>query len=415
MHEPLKRQYPSLEAASKPLVNPVSDATREAVRRYRLGRIRAQLAANDCAGMLLFDPVNIRYATDTSNMQVWTLHNAARYAMVLLDGPVIVFEFHGSMHLPLLSSIVDEVRPATLWFYFGAGSLAMVNAKKWADEVADLIREYGGGNRRLAIDKCDPLGADALRENGLTLVEGQRLCETARLIKSDEELTMLRWTMAVCESGMWRMAEACRAGMTEQQVWAELHHENIVNGGEWIETRLLTSGPRTNPWFQECNDRILQPGDILAFDTDLIGPYGYCSDISRTWIVDHGEPTETQAELHRVATEQIEHNRDILKPGMSYVEFNAKSWRIPERYHANRYSCALHGVGLCDEFPAVSTHPDFDDAYEGGFEENMVVTVESYIGEEGGAEGVKLEMQLLVTADGTEAMDTFPLGLNPYA
>ena len=50
---------------------------------------------------------------------------------------------------------------------------------------------------------------------------------------------------------------------------------NIRRGGEWIETRLLTSGPRTNPWFQECGPRIVQPNEILAFDTDLIGPYGY--------------------------------------------------------------------------------------------------------------------------------------------
>ena len=70
--------------------------------------------------------------------------------------------------------------------------------------------------------------------------------------------------------------------MSENDIWAVLHAENIRRGGEWIETRLLASGPRTNPWFQECGPRIVQNNEILAFDTDLVGSYGICVDISRT-------------------------------------------------------------------------------------------------------------------------------------
>ena len=73
--------------------------------------------------------------------------------------------------------------------------------------------------------------------------------------------------------------------MTENDVWAELHAGNIRRGGEWIETRILASGPRTNPWFQECGPRVMDAGDMLAFDTDLVSTYGYCCDISRSWIV----------------------------------------------------------------------------------------------------------------------------------
>ena len=42
-------------------------------------------------------------------------------------------------------------------------------------------------------------------------------------------------------------------------------------GGEWIETRLLASGPRTNPWFQECGPRIPENNQIIVVDTDLVG------------------------------------------------------------------------------------------------------------------------------------------------
>ena len=50
------------------------------IREYRLQRVRDKLIEFDCAGILLYDPVNIRYATDSTNMSAWTSHNAARYA-----------------------------------------------------------------------------------------------------------------------------------------------------------------------------------------------------------------------------------------------------------------------------------------------------------------------------------------------
>ena len=81
---------------------------------------------------------------------------------------------------------------------------------------------------------------------------------------------------------MAAMRQALRPGISEQALWAELHAGNIARGGEWIETRLLASGPRTNPWFQECSSRVIEAGELVGFDTDLIGPYGYCADISRT-------------------------------------------------------------------------------------------------------------------------------------
>jgi len=406
-----KPRYVNQTAGRQPLQNPISDLTLDRVRRYRLQRIRDGLINNDCAGILLSDPINIRYATDTTNMQVWILHNAARYALVMTEGPVVVFEFHSAGHLAEASPIVDEVRKAISWFYFSAGEGADKKVVQWADEIDDIFKAHGGGNKRLAVDKCDPAGTHQLENRGIEIVEGQRICELARVIKSADELELADWTIEVCQSGMQRMYDLCVPGQTEQQVWAELHHENIVNGGDWIETRLLASGPRTNPWFHECNDRIIEEGDILSFDTDLIGPYGYCADISRAWTVGHTRPTNEQATLHAHAMEQIEHNTALLKPGLTFDEFNNNAWVIPDKYIANRYSCALHGVGLCDEYPIVACQPDFDPFYGPAFEENMTVCVESFIGEEGGREGVKLETQVLITQDGPKVLDDFPFGL----
>ena len=88
-----KLTYLNSEGADRPLISPIADEVLQRARRYRLGRIRQQLRAFDCAAVLLYDPVNIRYALDVSNMQVWTAHNAIRYALVFAEGPAIMFEF----------------------------------------------------------------------------------------------------------------------------------------------------------------------------------------------------------------------------------------------------------------------------------------------------------------------------------
>lgn len=388
----------------------------EVMRAYRLERIRDQLRERDFAGALLYDPLNIRYATDTMNMQVWCMHNAVRYAFVATEGPVVLFEFHNCEHLSDGFSTVDETRGATSWFYFGAGPEEGKRVKLWAAELAELMRAYGGGNMRLAIDKCDQLGIEALQAEGISCHSSQSFTEEARKIKHPEEIKAMRRAINTSEVGMWEMWKALEPGITENQLWSILHQANIARGGEWIETRLLSSGPRTNPWFHECSDRVIEAGDIVSFDTDLVGPYGYCADISRAWVTPGKSPTNEQIAMHAMAMEQIGYNRELLKPGIAFKEFAEKSYQLPEDYLPNRYSAIVHGVGLCDEYPSVAYPQDKKKGgYDGTFEVGMCICVESYIGRVGGHEGVKLERQVLITETGNELLDEFSMGLVPEA
>jgi Xaa-Pro dipeptidase len=380
-----------------------------ALRRYRLARVRAELSARDYAGIVVTDPINVRYATDSTNMQVWCLHNPVRYAFVATAGPVIVFDFHGSAHLSDHLDLVDEVRPGRGWYFFKSGERVVEHARSWAAEIADLVRAHGGGNRRLAVDRADRAGVVALEAEGLSLYDGQAVMELARAIKSEDEIAAMRCALATCEAAMRVMQEHVRPGVSEQELWAHLHAENIRRGGEWIETRLLTSGPRTNPWFQECSSRVIEAGELVAFDTDLIGPYGYCADISRTWLCGERQASNRQIDLYRRAREQIACNLELLRPGVGYRELSEKAFRLPEAYRANRYSVIAHGVGLCDEYPAVYYPEDAEKTgYDGAFETGMTICLESYIGEGGGAEGVKLEEQVLITRDGAELLSSYP-------
>ncbi len=379
------------------------------VRAYRLARVREQLRARDYAGCVLFDPINIRYATDSRNMAVWTLHNAARYCFIATEGPVIVFDFHNCEHLSDGLELVDEVRPARAWYYFAAGPHVAARAAIWAAEIADLVRAHGGGNTRLAIDHCDPAGSAALAREGIDIHDGQEVLEQARAIKSAGELTLMRAAIDTCQTGMAAMREALAPGMSENELWSILHQVNIAGGGEWIETRLLSSGTRTNPWFQECGERIIQKGDLVSFDTDLIGPHGYCVDISRTFLCGTDRPTTEQQRLHQLAWEQIEHNTALLRPGVTMRELADRAFPLSDKFAPNRYSVVLHGVGLCDEYPHATYAEDMEKfGYDARLEAGMTVCVESYMGEVGGAEGVKLEQQVLITDRGVELLSTFP-------
>ena len=89
-----------------------------ALREYRLLRLQEQIRKHDCAGLLLFDPLNIRYATDTTNMQLWIAHNAARACFVPPQGKVILWDFHNCEHLSAHLPLVGEVRHGARFFYF---------------------------------------------------------------------------------------------------------------------------------------------------------------------------------------------------------------------------------------------------------------------------------------------------------
>lgn len=379
------------------------------LRAWRLHRVREELKRRDYMGCLLADPLNIRYATGSRNMQVWTLHSPARWAFVPAEGPVVLYEFTSSKHVNDGIETIDEIRPSTPWIYFLAGPRCAEKAALWASEIADMVKRHGGGNARLAIDRCEPLGAFRLAELGVGIGDGQEVMEQARLIKSPEEIAAIRLSMDVCDIAISRMREALQPGITENQLWSILNEVNTAHDGEWIECRLLASGPRTNPWFQECGNRVIEAGDLVAFDTDMVGPLGYLADISRSWVCPGKLPSADQHQLYAIAQEQVMFNIALVKPGMGFREFAEKCWPVPEKYLPNRYMMMVHGCGLVDEYPSIAYARDFAAwGYDGIFAENMVVSVESYIGEVGGRQGVKLEQQVLVTARGAEPLSTTP-------
>ncbi|MCY4395318.1 MAG: M24 family metallopeptidase [Rhodospirillaceae bacterium] len=159
----------------------------------------------------------------------------------------------------------------------------------------------------------------------------------------------------------------------------------------------------------------MQAGELLSLDTDLIGPMGFYNDISRSWVVDGGRPTPAQATLLDLSQAQIEHNIDLLRPGVSFVDYASRAFRLPDAYLANRYADLVHGCGLGVEYPFVLYPEDADDGmYDGHFEANTIVCVESYVGASGGPDGVKLEQPVLIAENGPEVLSALPLDATDF-
>lgn len=378
------------------------------IRHHRLQQITHRLAETDCPAIVLVDPVNIRYATATRNMQVWTMHNLVRYAVVFANGDVVLYDMPSASHLA--KGLVEDVRPSLSPDYLIVGQRGDEMARRWTSEIIGLLHEKGVGKERLAIDRADLLLVNACQQQGVSLIDGKPLMERARSIKSLDEISALKHSLQTCEASIADMREQLKPGMRESDALALLIKGSIERGGEYPETRLLSSGPRTNPWFQETSGRIIEKGDLIAFDTDLIGPGGFYNDISRSWVVGDEKPTDEQRRLYGVAYQQMQRNIELLKPGLGFLEYSDKSYQLPDKCIPNRYADVAHGCGLGVEYPLIWYREDEEwGAYDGVFEENMVVCVECYVGEVDGQQGVKLEQPVWLHKEGATLLADYPL------
>jgi Xaa-Pro aminopeptidase len=375
----------------------------------RQKRLREVMRQRGVPAVLTADPINIVYGCGVRNMTIFGMMGPSRFLLLFADGPSILFEFAGSEHLAHGALTVDEIRPAP-GITANSGPLFLNSICSFAAELAaDCRRHMGGAGCTLAVERIDFLFTDALRAEGLALLDATEIFLEARRIKQPEEIAVIRQAVLRVEHALGSVEQALHAGISEVEVWAPFHHALIALGGEYVSTRLLQSGPNTFPYFQEAGERIICDGDLLCIDTDAIGYGGYAVDLSRTFHCGEQAPSPRQRMLYGRAHEQLQHNAAMLKPGLSYEEFSKCAWNVPTEHRPYGYYCLLHGLGLCGEHPYVPLHREGEPyLMPGVFEPGMVVCIESYIGDPVSAQGVKLEDQFLITSTGVERLTTYP-------
>ena len=170
-----------------------------AVRHYRQARVRSEMERYGVDAVILSDPVNIRYATGTRNMQVFSQRNAPSRYLVMSAHRAVLFEFTGCLHLAQGYETVDEVRPALTASFVAAGPHIAERERRWAADMADLIAELAAPDATVGLERMNAGAAIALRDQGLRLVDAQEPVEMARAIKSADEVKCIRASLRATE------------------------------------------------------------------------------------------------------------------------------------------------------------------------------------------------------------------------
>lgn len=374
------------------------------MRRDRLARTQQVLRLHQLPAVLLCDPLNVRYATVEGPFTVFNLHSTFRWALVPAESPPVLWEYPHALHVTA-DRWGGDLRPAAGWTFFGSGSLSASAAEAFAAEVRAELAARGLAAEPLGVDRLETGGHLALAAAGLHVVDAQPAMERARAVKTPDELAALRANARTCDRAIDRLREDLRPGVTEDALWATLVGTAFEAGFEWCESRLLSSGPRTNPWMQEATGRVVGDGDLVAFDTDLVGRHGYLVDVSRTYLCGDGRARDEQRRLHGAAHDFLQACLPEFRAGSSFEELGRRlAPLVPEEFRPQAYPFIAHGTGLVDEYPCVN----FREHHDGELEVGMVMSIESYVGSVGGAEGVKLEEQVVITPEGPELLSRAP-------
>jgi Xaa-Pro aminopeptidase len=376
------------------------------LRRDRLVKVQRAMAGHGLGAIVLTDIVNIRYCTGVAVMPLWTAVNIAHYVVVPVTGDPVIFEYGGAEFRQ--RAFWPDVRPSMFWQARVTDADSPGKAALWARQIRDVLEERGLAGERIGIDVLDFNGFSALQALGLELADADRAMSAARIIKLPDEVELMRRSCTVVEDALREMERAIRPGVSENELLSIFWQRILAQGGEHCFTRLLVSGQKTNPWLHEADGKLVEAGDLVAIDTDTIGPEGYVADFSRTFLCGE-KPSAAQREAYQVAHDFVRGCAELIRPGLSFADFVARCPPLPAAYREQAYGVIVHGIGVDDESPNIPLPGDpYTEMPEGEFKENMVLAVECYAGKVGARDGVKLEDEVWVSAGGPVMLSRYP-------
>jgi Xaa-Pro aminopeptidase len=374
---------------------------RDLLRSERLARLQASMRAHDVEGCLLFSEPNVRYATGAVTMPIWSMSTFTRCAVVAAEGPPILFEHPNSMHR--VRGV--DARPMHAWEFFDDAS---THADTFAREAIAALRELGVGGDRVAVDRLGTPGFLALQSSGLTIVDSSPVTQEAREVKTTQEVELFRMNGPIVVDGLGELEAALRPGITERELFSVYARGVLGRGAEYLATNTVCSGPNTNPWRAEATDRPIEAGDLVYIDTDTVGIEGCFFCVSRTFACPGADVDAEERATYQAAFEWVRGMTSLVRPGVTCAELAAEAPRVPARFHAQRYECMIHSVGLEEESPSVCHPEDVQSNPDRVLRRDMVLVVETYMGEVGGSHGVKLGDVVLVTDGGAEVLAAYP-------
>jgi Xaa-Pro aminopeptidase len=379
------------------------------LRRERLARIKKLLKESQLGALLCFDMNNIRYITNTT-IGTWAVDKLGRYCLLAQDDEPINWDFgvaakHHQMYCPWLGEGRSRAGISTLR---GAMPPGAHRAEDVAHKIRVELEERGLLGEPLGVDVVEPPVLFALQKEGVTVVDGQQLMQDARVIKTQDEITLLSEACSMVDAAYEELYRFMRPGVRENECVGLVNKVLYDLGSEHVEGVNAISGERCNPHPHIFSDRILRPGDLAFYDI-LHSFNGYRTCYYRTLSV--GSASRAQVDAYKRCRYYLDIAVNAIKPGVTTADVvalwpKAQEFGLPneEMAFALQYG---HGVGLAIwEKPIFSRLVSFDSPEV--IQEGMVFALETYWPATDGWSAARIEEELVVTQDGCELLTRFP-------
>lgn len=377
------------------------------LHRERVEKIHGELEKTDFSCLILFDNHNKRYATSTAVASP-EVDNMGRYAIIPRNGDPYIFGFGSEVAAEKLNCpwIADRAYPAHTTMY-GALPKDFGLYKNFLADLDMVLSENG-------LSRKDPIGVDmldgqlitVLTEAGIKIGDGQAVMLKARLLKTRDEIQIMADACAVADAAFHVIARALEPGTRENDLQAAGACELHRLGCQWVSSVQVTSGPRTHPHPHLSSDRLIRPGDLVFLDIQAIYN-GYQTCYYRTLCC--GRSSQEQKRAYELTYQRLQDGLAQLKPGKTTADV-AGAWPAAKElgFQSEAEAFGLeyaHGVGIgLWEQPIVSRAISLDHPVE--IVENMIIAIETYAGS--GANGVRIEEEVVITEDGYEMITMFP-------
>src|SRR5262245_14352453 len=386
------------------------------LQTYRLARVRQALAKSGLGALLVFDQHNIRYISSTV-IGEWARDKMTRWCLLTGTGEPWVWDFgsaarHHKLYAPWIPA---RQSLAGMVGMRGAVSPKAGLFKEAAQEIKEILKSEGVSGMPLGIDIVEPPFLFALQEAGVEVRDGQQVMLEARMIKSQDELTLLNMAAAMADGVYQNISEALTPGVRENEIVALATKRLYEMGADCVEAINSISGERCSPHPHNFTDRLIRPGDQAFFDI-IMSFVGYRTCYYRTFNV--GRATKAQVAAYKKAREWMDEAIALIKPGVT-TEKIAKAFPKASEIGFDSEMAAFglnfcHGIGLgLHERPIISRLNSFDDPME--LQAGMMFAVETYCPATDGVSAARIEEEVIVTPSGAQIITLFPADELPIA
>ena len=345
--------------------------------KERVEGLVAQFKEKELDGVLISAPENRRYLSGFSG--------SAGFLFITKANAILVTDSRYTEQATKQSPYFDvrQVRGGWGWLI---DELKASGVKKIGFESQDMtVSSY---NNLIEAIKGDSALGD------VSMVPAPGLAENQRIIKDQEELSMLQLAIDAADKAMDQVCPAITPGMTEREVAWKMEMAMRDFGADAISfDTIVAAGPNGAMAHHQPSDYVIKQGDPIVIDMGAkVG--GYCSDLSRSIAV--GEPDETFNKIYDTVLGAQLTAINTVKVGMTGEETDNLSRNvIADAGYGDNFGHSLgHGVGL-----EVHENPRVGPRSTDVLELNTVFTVEPGIYLSGWG-GIRIEDIVILREDG---------------